>query len=302
MIANERKPLVVGWFSFELMGATAGDVISKNALCAWLRRHGIEHDVAMWDAAGANEVRTAEVLPARYSKVVFVCGPIGDGPPLNTFLERFPHAAKFAVNVTLLQTREQWNPFLLALERDSSVTVNPDITFLAPPAVVPVVGLILVGPQKEYRKQRHDIAEQVFTQVLEQRDLAVIPIDTRLDVNRYGLRSAAQIESAIARMDAVLTTRLHGAAISLRRGVPPVVIDPLPGGAKVLAQMRRIGWPLVFHTGDIDQSRIDQALEFALTDEARRRALDCALRAREEAAGLEKDFMRIFLQTQEAAV
>ena len=294
MMEVEGRTLVVGWFSFELMGATAGDIISKDVLCGWLRRLGAEHDVMMWAPQRANELRPSEIDPLEYANVVFVCGPIGDGPPINAFLERFPHTRKFALNVTLLQNRDDWNPFEFALERDSSAEVNPDITFLAPTAIAPVVGLILVGPQKEYRTQRHDLAEQAFSQVIENRDVAIIRIDTRLDENRYGLRTPAQVESAIARMDAVLTTRLHGAAIAIRRGVPPVVIDPLPGGAKVLAQMRRIGWPLVFHAGDLEPRRISAALDYALTPDARRDADRCAKLAKDSATVLERRFVEGF--------
>ena len=35
-------------------------------------------------------------------------------------------------------------------------------------------------------------------------------------------------------MDAVVTTRLHGTVLAIKNGVPPVVIDPIAGGRKVL--------------------------------------------------------------------
>jgi hypothetical protein len=286
-----RRTLVIGWFSFELMGATAGDQIARDLACGWLRERGIDPVVSMDRPAAPGEIATADVVPEDYDTVVFVCGPIGDGPPLNTFLDRFPHARKFALNVTLLQTRDEWNPFAAIVERDSSVGTNPDVTFAAPDAVAPVVGLILVGPQKEYPTHRHDLAEKVFADIVAARDVAVVPIDTRLDVNRHGLTSAAQVESVIAKMDAVLTTRLHGAALALRRGVPPVVIDSVPRGTKVLQQMRRVGWPLAFHAGDLDAARVAEALDFALTPAARALAAECAAAARREVGRVKDEFL-----------
>jgi hypothetical protein len=289
-----RNTLVIGWFSFEGMGATAGDIIAKDIACAWLLKIGIVPRVAMLKPTAPNEVATANVVPDEYDDVVFVCGPIGDGPPLNSFLDRFPNARKFALNVSLLQQRDEWNPFVAIVERDSSEKTNPDITFAAAEAVAPVVGLILVGPQEEYPTQRHDLAERAFEEVTGSRNLAVVKIDTRLDENTSGLRSPAHIESVIARMDAVLTTRLHGAALALRRQVPPVVIDSIPGGTKLWKQMKRIGWPLVFHAGDLSTAKVAQALDFALTPAARRLAAECASTARRDVEKVEREFLAAF--------
>jgi polysaccharide pyruvyl transferase WcaK-like protein len=123
--------------------------------------------------------------------------------------------------------------------------------------------------------------------------VAAVPIDTRLDVNRQGFASPAQIESAIAKMDAILTTRLHGAALALRRGVPPVAIDSVPGGSKLLRQMERIGWPLAFQVGDLDPAAVSVALDRALSAEARELALECAARARREVDVVEEEFLAV---------
>jgi hypothetical protein len=289
-----NKTLVIGWFSFELMGTTAGDAIARDIACAWLRKVGVDPDVAMWEPRETNEIQTTQINPASYDTVVFVCGPIGDGPPLNTFLDRFPHARKFALNVSLLQERSEWNPFLAILERDSSERVTPDLTFAAQDRRVPVAGLILVGPQEEYPTERHDLAQSMMEDILKARDVAVVPIDTRLDINKNGLRSPAQIESLIAKMDLVFTTRLHGAVIALRRHVPPVVIDSIPGGTKLYKQMKRIGWPLAFHTGDLNRAQVEAAFDYALTEAARQEAIKCAAAAREELQQLERDFLQAF--------
>jgi hypothetical protein len=285
------RTLVAGWFSFELMGATAGDAIARNVASRWLAKTGVVPDVAVTEPQLPGEVATDRLCPEDYDTVVFVCGPIGDGPPLNTFLGRFPHARKLALNVSLLQDPAEWNPFEAVIERDGADVVRPDITFAGDELAVPVVGVILVGRQEEYPTQRHDLAEHAIREALVARDVAAVSIDTRLDVNEHGLRNAAQIESAIAKMDAVLTTRLHGAALALRRGVAPVAIDSVPGGAKLRRQMLRIGWPLAFHVGDLDPSAVSEALDYALTDEARTLAAQCAARARREVDAVESEFL-----------
>jgi hypothetical protein len=286
-----RRAIVIGWFSFELMGATAGDVIAKDLARTWLEDAGYQVDVAVTEPEAEGEVATHDVVPERYGSLVFVCGPIGDAEPLSGFLSRFDHAQKLALNVSLLQERAEWNPFTAIVERDSSDRVNPDVTFAAPDRDVPVAGLILVGPQDEYPTNRHDDAERMLRAAGTASDIALVPVDTRLDVNRYGLRSAAQVESVIARLDAVLTTRLHGAALALRRGVPAVVVDSVPGGTKLLRQMRRIGWPLAFDIAEVDQDEVTRALDWALTPAARQRARECAEAARRDVAGVEREFL-----------
>ena len=44
---NVMKALVTGWFSFEEMGATAGDLMARDVVCEWLGRAGCPHDVAL---------------------------------------------------------------------------------------------------------------------------------------------------------------------------------------------------------------------------------------------------------------
>jgi len=76
------------------MGATAGDLIAKDVACTWLRKAGIEPTVAAIEPLRRpEEIPTSQVAPEDYDTLVFVCGPIGNGPPLNEFLDRFPHAA-----------------------------------------------------------------------------------------------------------------------------------------------------------------------------------------------------------------
>ena len=40
------RVLVAGWFSFEHMGATAGDLMARDVACRWLAEAGCPFDVA----------------------------------------------------------------------------------------------------------------------------------------------------------------------------------------------------------------------------------------------------------------
>ena len=42
-----KKVLVAGWFSFEQMGASAGDLMARDVVCDWLEQAGRSYDVAL---------------------------------------------------------------------------------------------------------------------------------------------------------------------------------------------------------------------------------------------------------------
>jgi Polysaccharide pyruvyl transferase len=50
--------------------------------------------------------------------------------------------------------------------------------------------------------------------------------------------SSAEIEYAISRMDVVLTTRLHGVVLAIKNEVPPIAVDPIGRGGKIMRQAR----------------------------------------------------------------
>lgn len=289
------RVLIAGWFSFEEMGATAGDLMCRDLLCEWLRSANYDYDVAVAPpfCDGINW-ETAE--PDQYSHVVFVCGPFGNGWPVDGFLKRFRNCQLIGLNLTMLDRVSNWNPFDLLLERDSDTTVRPDMTFMTEPNRVPVIGVILAHRQKEYGKRGyHDRADAAVKRLLEAHEAAVVHIDTRLDTNATGLRTPAEVESLIARMDAVVTTRLHGTALSLKNGVPALVIDPIADGAKVSRQAAALGWPVTFIADSLDDDELTRAFEYCLTEDARARAAQCALSARTQLDNLKAtvlDFVR----------
>ena len=285
------KTLVLGWFSFEFYGATAGDLMAKDVVCEWLEAAGHSFDVALAPPfEGGVDWRIVE--PGGYTHLLFVCGPFGESPDTVAFLERFAHCRKVGINLSMLQDLDEWNPFDLLIERDSSKDANPDISLLCDQPKVPVVGLCLVEPQEEYRKRaRHKEANEAFQRLVDSREMAVVPIDTRLDKNGTGLRTQAEVESLLAGMDVVLTTRLHGTALSLKNGVPPIALDAIAGGAKVTRQAELLGWTACFQVESVTDEQLREAFDYCLTAEARAKARECAGAARDTLADLRQRFL-----------
>lgn len=293
------KILVAGWFSFEQMGATAGDLIARDVVCGWLEEAGLPHDVAVAPPfqGGINWQQTD---PLDYSDVIFVCGPFGNGWPVTEFLEYFSNSRHIGLNLTMLDPLEQWNPFEILFERDSSLRTHPDLTLLAPPPTTPVVGVILSHKQKEYKANaKHDLANEAIQRLLDSREMSVMKIDTRLDENEGGLRSPGEVEALIAKMDVVVTTRLHGTVLALKNGVPAIPIDPIAGGAKITKQVKTLGWPILFHAENIDEKALQQAFEFCLTKTARANAVACALRAKRQLEQVHQQLLDQLLNTPE---
>lgn len=274
--AGGGRALVVGWYSFPAMGATAGDMLARDVVCEWLNEARIPYDVAV-AVPFVDGVSLEDVDPHNYSRLVFVCGPFGNGPPITGLLSAFAHCELIGVDVSMLDPIEEWNPFSLLLERDSSRTVAPDLAFARKSESVPVVGVLKVHHQNEYgRRARHDDANRAIDRMLERTRVARVPIETRLDTNDAGHHSAGQVESLIARMDAVVTTRLHGCVLALKHGVPPIAIDPIAGGAKVRRQCEAIGWELIFTVDELDDDLLLAAMHKALDLQTRERARACA--------------------------
>jgi Polysaccharide pyruvyl transferase len=286
------RALVAGWFSFEVMGATAGDLIAAEIAGEWLQDAGYEEVVVARAAPFADVVDWKGLDPADLDLVVFVCGPFGNGWPLTEFLGHFEGSKLVGVNVSMLEPVERWNPFDALFERDSSVAARPDVCFLSHSTVVPVVGVILVHRQREYAHAAHDAAEHAIRQLLHPRAVAAIDIETRLDLDEHARRTPAQIESLVARMDAVVTTRLHGLVLALKNGVPALAVDPISGGAKVTRQAETIGWPACFSADALDPYELESALDWCLAEAGRDEARACAARAREVLTELPAEFVR----------
>ncbi len=287
------RVLIVGWFSFEQMGATAGDLMAADVVQSWLSDAGIDFDVAVAPPFTLG-INLDEAAPANYSHLVFVCGPFGNGPPITDLLDRFAGIPLIGVDLSLLESLATWNPFHRVFPRDVDDQASPDLSFSASAECVPVVGLILADKQNEYRSRaKHDRIHDVIREFLDGVEGAIVPIDTRLDENRTGLRTDREIISLIARTDIVVTTRLHGLVLSLKMGVPAVAVDAIEGGAKVSAQAKTLGWPFCLTTEDCSPSELAKSFASCLKPEAR----DLARACRESAVNRILDVRREFLES-----
>lgn len=286
------KVLVAGWFSFEEMGATAGDLLVRDVVCKWLAQAGCSFDVAL-AAPFAGGVNWRQANPAQYSCLIFACGPFGNGYPVTDFLEHFNGCRLVGMNLSMLDSLDVWNPFDILFERDSSRAARPDLSFVSTEKKVPVVGVVLVHPQKEYKKgAMHKQANETIENFLSSREVSRVNIDTRLDTGNISLRTPAEVESLIARMDIVLTTRLHGTVLALKNGVPVIAVDPIEGGAKIRRQAETIGWEIVFTADKVTDKSLQEAFDFCLTEEAKIKAEECAARAVKIITSLRDEFIK----------
>ncbi|KAB2832498.1 MAG: glycosyltransferase, partial [Candidatus Brocadia sp.] len=282
------KFLVTGWFSFENGHVTAGDILAAELACKWLKQAGYYYDIAFAPpfSGGVNWRHTD---PNLYTHVLFVCGPFQKGDLESEFLLRFAGCRLVGLDLTMIHPLEVWNPFDFLIERDSSQAAHPDIVFATQQPLVTVVGVCLVEP---YPGAIDHIANEAINRFLASREVAIVNIDTRLDTNNTGLRSSAEIESLIARMDVVFTTRLHGTVLALKNGVPVIAIDPEAGGAKIKRQAETIGWPIVFAADALTDESLQEAFAYCLSDAAVAKAKECAKHANQMIEEMKHELLR----------
>jgi Polysaccharide pyruvyl transferase len=278
------RVLVTGWFSFVDGEATVGDLLAKDVACRWLRDAAIEHDVALspmfedgvaWDA----------VEPQSYHVVLFVCGPAA-GVQVERLADRFRSCRLVGLNVSVVDETAA-ALFDALIERDGRDSARPDLSLGAPRARLPVIGIVRSHAQPEYGdRSRLDDVHAAIDRLLSRTAASVVEFDTRVDPRVVGIRNCAEIESLVARMDLVVTTRLHGLVVALRNGVPALAVDPIRGGAKVLAQARAIGWPAALACDEATDEALVDALAFCLHPAAASQATGCATRGAQRLADL----------------
>lgn len=282
-----RKVLVAGYFSFPDAHATAGDLLVRDEISRWLAAAGVPCDIANAPPFTGG-VDWREVDADSYSHVVFACGPFH--PSLRSWevLERFPNAAHVGVNLSMLAPIDEWNPFDVLIERDSDRAARPDIAFSTTRQKVPVVGVCL----REHAGGTR-VTDAAVRRLVQSTAMSVVHIDTRLDSttdgrNSTGQRSAIEVESLIARMDVVVTTRLHGLVLALKNHVPVVAIDPGSEGSKIMRQAESVGWPFSFSLDTATDEALRDAFAYCLTGAGRALAAECAARGREAGDGVRR--------------
>ena len=225
-------------------------------------------------------VRWEQVRPSRYDVVLVVSGPVEQGLPIAELIRRFSGRRLVGLNLTLLERVESWNPWATLIARDGvGIDAAPDLTLASKPAAVPVVARVQADVEKEYERSALEFVHTAFDHLLAGRDVAVISVDARLDGNASGLRTAAQVEALIGRADVVLATRPDGLVLALRAGVPALAVDPIPGGAAMIAQARAAGWPHALVVDELDDAILARGYEACLSPEAAHLARECASRA-----------------------
>jgi hypothetical protein len=244
------RTLITGWFSFLHGETTAGDVLALRHVQARLDLAGLPYDTAWSPGFRPGGLSLDEVDPARYTRLVFVCGPV-HGDQIASLHRRFPHCFRVAAGVSTIDPEDPaLSGFHRVLSRDGPGTLRGRVDLAAsapadPP--VPVVGVVLTGGQREYGdRRRHTAVAEEITTWLAGKDFARLELDTRLDVHDWRRNATCgQYLSVVERLDLVVTDRLHGLVLALRSGVPALAVDPVEGGAKVSAQARVCRWPAV---------------------------------------------------------
>src|SRR5690606_37851970 len=156
---------------------------------------------------------------------------------------RFAHCVRIAVGTSVIDPASPAvTGFHRVLARDAPD--SPPVEDLAAHAPTlparPVVGVILTHGQHEYGQQRrHGQVAETVTRWLAGKDCARLELDTRLDTADWHLNATpAQTQSVLARLDLVVTDRLHGLVLGLRVGTPVLAIDPVAGGGRSPPQPR----------------------------------------------------------------
>ncbi|MFI8852042.1 polysaccharide pyruvyl transferase family protein [Streptomyces sp. NPDC053499] len=257
-----RRALLTGWFSFLEGEATAGDVLALRRVERVVREAGVAYDIAWSPGFRPGELSLEAVRPADYGLLLFVCGPCS-GPQTAALHERFAHCRRIAVGVSVVDPEETAvRGFHEVIARDGpSLEPSPDLSAgIRPRAdrLPPVVATVLTTGQHEYAgHRRHEETVRRVTAWLGARDCARLEVETRLDTGDWRLcGTPEQLDAVLARVDLVVTNRLHGLVLALRSGVPVIAVDPVAGGAKVSAQARALGWPAVIPAERLDEDTL----------------------------------------------
>lgn len=151
-----------------------------------------------------------------------------------------------------------------------------------------MVGVVLAEGQGEYgRRRRHRSVSAAITFSLGERDVSRVPLETRLDPRDWRLAdNPVQSEALVERLDAAVTTRLHGLVLALKHGVPALAVDPVAGGEKVSYAGGGVGWPTVVAADAAEPEPLDTTLHWCLSEDGARAARRCAAGAADQAPAL----------------
>lgn len=258
------RVLVAGWFSFTEVIATVGDERAAEVVADWLGDAGVDHDVA-WADYLHRGVDLAYVDPARYTHLVWVCGPLLHADLLAGLLDRFAAATRFAVGVSVVDAAVA-DRFDAVWPRDHPGSApRPDLAIVPAREGPAVVATVFAPVQPEYGDRgRQEQVQAAVEQWIADRALGSFDVATDLLTPSGRPRRVGQVQAALARADVVVSSRLHGLVLGLGCGRPVVALDPVRGGAKVTAQAQALGWPVLLGADDVDADALDAALDRCL--------------------------------------
>ena len=277
--------LLTGWFSFRDGEATAGDVLAQRQVSTTLARCGIAHDTAWSPGFRPEGPALDETDPAGYDRLLFVCGP-AHGHQLVRLHRRFAGCRRFALGVSVIDPADPAvTGFHRVVARDGTAAAPLlDLSALAPLGPRPAtVGVVLTSGQGEYgTRRRHAALSRRLTDWISRQDCACVEVDTRLGLDWRHCTTVEQHLALVGRLDAVLTTRLHGMVLPLRLGVPVLAVDPVEGGAKVSAQARALRWPALLPAEQVTSRSLEWWWSWCLSPAGRAAAGRRARRMRDE--------------------
>lgn len=266
------RVLVTGWPSFLHGEATAGDVLSMRRVRDALDGAGVDADVAFSPALHPEAVHLDDTDPGDYTHVVFTCGPV-HGEQVEWLHRRYAGCRRIAVGVSVVGPASgAVAGFHRVLARDGLGPPQTDLSFVAGTVPTAVVGVALAPGQHEYGgRRRHERVHKVLVNWVAGRDVAPVPLDTRLDTADWRhCATPDQFVALLGRLDAVLTTRMHGLVLALRAGVPAIAVDPVSGGGKVTAQAHALGWPALVAAEHVCPETLDHWWRWCVSPAARR--------------------------------
>lgn len=276
------RVLVTGWSSFVHGEATAGDVLSMEAVRDSLVEAGISVDLAWSPRLRSGGLDLEQADPHAYTHLLFVCGP-AHGWQVRQLHEQFARCRRLAVGVSIVAPDDPAvTGFHQVIARDGDgALAHHDLAATPRCAQVPVIGVVLAHAQHEYGiRQRHDDVHALLTSWLGRQDFARLPFDTRLDGGDWRFaRTPDQLESMIRRLDMVVTSRMHGLVLALKNGVPALAIDPIAGGAKVSAQAAAWDWPAVVAADTLTEADLDHWWNWCRSTEGQAQTARCAREA-----------------------
>lgn len=291
-LTQPQLALVAGWFSYKGACATFGDTEAMHVVTRWLDEAGIPYHIACHSVNGKDGLDIGTLNPAPYTIFVFVCGPWRNDS--KHILEKFRQCYKIGIDLSLEDPVHMDHGFDALIARDMPTQQNPDLAFNSIVPTLPLVGIAQVHPQVMYGdRQRHKRVERAIADYLSRGDVAHVTLDTLHRNNPVKIHSATQYENLVSRLDAVITTRLHGLVFALKKGIPAVAIDAIAGGAKVSAQASSIGWPLVLDGDTVDADTISAAVETCLNGDMNDAVIRSKSVAAEKLQQVKSDFLGI---------